>query len=106
MSFEIRLTARQSGKLDSWYRQIITALLKGSVDIAGCDETNAKAHKFTLKKTYNINVVYEPLYSKTNMKVIFDPNDFSAEPGIIGIDYGKTFLWGYRFTLKGKSDES
>lgn len=96
----IHLKVRQSGRLDAWYKIIAEVLRAGDVvDIAGCNENRVKQHALELKKRYQINVVFEPVYTKTMMRAIYDLDDPSPEPGIIGFDFGQKKFWGYKLRI-------
>lgn len=96
---EIHLKARQSGRLHEWYKSIAELLAKGTVDVGGCRLETARLHANQLKKQFDIDVSYEELHSTTPLHVVFDINDPSPEPGIIGFAGGEKRPWGVRFTL-------
>ena len=97
----ITIVTRRMGRMDAFYRIVHERLKDGeTITIGGCDAVRANGHARYLKEKFNVDVDFEPCYSRSPMKLIYDAYDFSPEPAVLGIDYGTKKLFGYNFKLK------
>lgn len=92
--------ARRFGKNQEKFHVLKKELSEGkTILVMVRKELTAKSIVKTLKEMFDIDVEIKPSYTTPPMKLVFDVNDPSPEPGFT-FEFGEKKITGYIFKLK------